>query len=269
MQMAISIRPDGTIDPEQWIKGNRNLVFHLVRKLGYGHEGISRWIRFDRALEPEDVDQVALIGARDALVYFDPTRGIQLSTLMATCINNEIRKLLRRGGPIRISAFTWPLVHAYVKADRKLTSQLGRQATSDEIRATLPITDNQWRYVQSGLRIYQNRNQISCFGGDEYEETERPVHVLAEVSQSGWITHQENLSNTIFVQQILAKCPITDREREVIQRRFGIGGYDEQTLQEIKNELGLSLERIRQIEKIALDKLKRYLKKHGIKGIES
>jgi RNA polymerase primary sigma factor len=224
---------------EHMIKANLRLVVKIARDYeSYG-------------LPLLDLINEGNIGLMKAVDRFDPKKGAKLSTYASWWIKQSIRRAISdQGKTIRLPVHVGDKLLHIRRAEAKFQDEFGRLPTDDELSGELGIAPKRIaQYRQASIRPASldapigddDSNSISEIVADEKAET--PYEQL------------EEKTDTTLIHEIL---PTLDaREQTILRARFGLGGDDEQTLEEIGQKLGVTRERIRQIQEIALAKLRR------------
>jgi len=191
------------------------------------------------------------LGLIEAVSRFDPLRGVRFITYASWWIRQAILAAIAHYGQV----FRLPpkLKHELYRFDTKvahLTQELGRRPTVDEISKELRMSEEDVREMMTGTPT-----QVSL---------DTPIGEGAEMRLEDLIQDQsvtpvdEALIAQSFEEQLqMLLSQLDDKERVIIERRFGLGDREPQTLAEIGAEMNLSRERIRQIEERALGKLRR------------
>jgi RNA polymerase primary sigma factor len=228
----------------EFVKANLGLVVSVARR--YQHGG----------LPLTDLIQEGNLGLIKAVARFDYRRGYRFSTYATWWIRHSIgRALADKGRTVRVPVHVLEANQRIQKARRELISQLGRIPTQDELAAqvemdpdkledTLARAIGQSVSLDAHLGDEGDRERLEVFRAPDDEETTPYDDVVTR----SLMQHVKSLLHTLK--------PI---ERDVLQRRFGLEGEDEVTLQEIASSYGLSRERIRQIQEQALSKVRRTL----------
>jgi RNA polymerase primary sigma factor len=191
------------------------------------------------------------LGLIEAVSRFDPARGVRFITYASWWIRQAILAAIAHHGQV----FSIPpkLKHELYRFDTKvahLTQELGHRPSVDEISKGLGMTEDDVRGMMEGP---PTEVSLSALVG---EESETRLEDLIE-DQSVAPVDEMLIAQSFEEQLQTLLSQLDDKERLIIERRFGLGDRDPQTLAEIGSEMNLSRERIRQIEERALGKLRR------------
>jgi len=215
----------------------------------------------NRGLALPDLIEEGNLGLIHALEKFDPERGFRFTTYATWWIRQAVeRAIMSQSRTIRLPAHVVKELNVVLRALRHLETHgpaEGRDATLDDVAYLLGKPVDEVRRVLgyhehvTSLDAPLDREQGTSVGdGVADEGALAPELVLHNTEIEAWVRHWLD--------------ELGDRQRLVIERRYGLGGRDAATLEDVARELGVTRERVRQIQAEALDKLRARLKRRGL-----
>ena len=225
------------------IKANLRLVVKIARD--YANLGLPSF----------DLISEGNIGLMKAIERFDPAMGAKLSTYAAWWIKQSIKRALaNQSKTIRLPVYLVDKISKIRRASLQMSDELGREPTDDELAQEIGISRSKVSQLKTvSIRPASLDAPISHDDSTELGET---------VGDEGAQTPFELLRDKNLRDQVSDLFEVLDdRERKIIVQRFGLDGGKPKTLEEVGKKFGVTRERIRQLQNIALAKLRRALSK--------
>lgn len=226
---------------EQMIKANLRLVVKIAKDFeGYG-------------LPLLDLISEGNLGLMNAVERFDPDRGAKLSSYAVFWIRQSIRRALaNHSRTIRLPVHVHDKLVRVRRSALKLQEALGREPTEEELSAEAGLPAGKIRQFREASHA-----MVSLDAPLGEDDTNCVAEIVADESTTLPGDQMDDRAALAQVDELMRD--LTPREIAILQRRFGLNGAGEQTLEQVSRTVGLTRERIRQIQKRALEKLREKL----------
>ena len=222
---------------DRMVRANLRLVVNIAR--GYSGKGLAL----------QDLIEEGNLGLMRAVEGFDPDMGTRFSTYASYWIKQSIKRaLINSAKTIRIPAYMVELLSKWRRATARLVEELKRNPTNEEVARLLGVPKRKLPIIKKAIQIHNATPQT------DQSDTGWSLGEMV-IDERMRTPDDEMLENDVLKNVLGMLKDLDPREATVLQMRFGLANTDPHTLKEIGQELGLTRERVRQIETEALRKL--------------
>jgi RNA polymerase primary sigma factor len=243
IELAARIKKGDKKAREQMIKAN----LRLVVKIAHDYEGFG--------LPLLDLISEGNIGLMKAVERFDPSKGGKLSTYGSWWIKQSIKRALaNQSKTIRLPVHLVDKISKMRRVALKLQEVFGREPTDEELAEELGMTPS--RVAQMRTAAIRPASLDAPIGDDD---SNNYSEIIADENADTPYEQLEDQTITRMLQEMVKT--LDPREATILRYRFGLDGGSEKTLEEVGEKFGVTRERVRQIQNIALNKLRRMIEK--------
>ena len=239
MELAKRVKKGNKDARKKMIRSNLRMVVNIAKRYTYF------------GMPFMDLIEEGNMGLMKAVDKFNPQRGFRFSTYAAWWIRQAIgRAISEQSRLIRLPVYISELTAKWKKSNESLTQKLGRSPSDTELAKALNVPAKRMQQLNSWLT---KTSSLETPIGEEGEEQIKDL-----IEDTATESPEKGVSRTLDRERVISLLDqISERERQVLDLRFGLHDEKPHTLAEVAKKMKVSRERIRQIEEVALKKLRK------------
>ena len=235
MKMIQKAQNGNKDDMTKLIEDNNGLIWSIVRRFS------------GRGYDIEDLYQIGCIGFIKAILRFDTSFEVRLSTYAVPYILGEIKRHLRDDGPIKVSRSIKELNIKILELQKEYQNKYAREITLEEISKELKITKEEITMALDSARPVDSIEEARY----RDSKTDKTVSILEKISTGK--DEQTEITNRIVIKNLISE--LDEKEREIIMLRY----YKQKTQTQVSRILGITQVQVSRIERKILNNMRRKL----------